>query len=175
MALTWQMTCISLTFLETNVLCSELGFVYHSFSLEFLGIQHIWCFRWYLNQGEEPSVLVSAGTVLCFVFRMRIVLMHWCFAEQYLLWIKDFTGFHVLPARSCRRSWKGAWPRQVTQTGQRVSHSGHHAQYYKLGEAGCCSWMIWASVSGVVSNCASLSWVSFLSPFILSPFSFLWF
>lgn len=38
---TWQMTCISLTLLEASVLSSERGFAYHSFSLEFLGIQHI--------------------------------------------------------------------------------------------------------------------------------------
>lgn len=82
--------------------------------------------------------------------------MHWCFAEQCLPWIKDFTGSQVLPARSCTKSCGGARPRQVTQSGQRDFHCrGSHSQHYKLGGVG---WQRLAAAHGWSGNHSVGGW-----------------
>ena len=126
-----------------------------------------------ISAGIELIFFLVAGTVLCFGFRMRIMLItHRCFSCCWavLTLVKDFSASHALPARS----WEGAQPGQLTQTGQRdIPYHVTSCSVYKLGGV---SWeMVTAarelaghwSVGGEQLRCASLILYILLSLLLL--------
>lgn len=69
------------------------------------------------------GVYFLPSRVLCFEFLLRIMLMKPAdvpvVAKSRLSYAKDFPTCHVLLVCWSTRRWEGAWPGQMTQTGQR--------------------------------------------------------
>lgn len=126
----------------------------------------------------------AAGTVLCFGFSMRIMLVtHWYFGYCWavLTLNPEFSVSHVLAVSRCTRSCEGACPGQQTWMCQRdiLSHRASHGQRINWGDwsaaADCSSGTGWALVRvwwAIVLGITSVSWGLFLSP-LLSAFSLL--
>lgn len=101
----------------------------------------------WFSAGIELTFFRGAGVVLCFGFKMKIMLItSGCFScWRAVLRIQDFSASHtaVLVSR-CTRSWEGTGPGQLNQTNQRnvpYQVASHWIINWKelVSECWCCS------------------------------------
>ena len=89
-----------------------------------------------VSAGTELIFSLVAGTVLCFGFRLRTMLVtHRCFSccSVALTLIKDFSVSHALPVRRVTRSQEEAETGHLTQTSQRdIPYHSTSCLAYKL-------------------------------------------
>lgn len=87
-------------------------------------------------------IFFLAGTVECFGFRMRMLLItHQCFVVAVWCYPKSRTFQCPCPLPVRTKSWEGPWPRELAQAGHRdILYHRMPCSAYKLGEVAARGW-----------------------------------